>query len=162
MAKQYDFGYTNTSASASALTANLMDMVSSYAVTTDEPEECSLTNRTSPLNQREKITYRCNHQKVSQTGLAYPGPTNDGVLYSVRVDDILRVTDSDNPNFVVDEPISMWLTVKHSTSNNWTNAQVSSVLARLLGALYKGDTALVAGSFRFEDLMRSALKPTEE
>lgn len=158
MALTSSFGYTNTTA-ISGLTVPVTDVKpdTNYAKVADEPTEASYKNRTSPLNQEEKVTYRCQNQKVNQQ-VAYPGPSKDGVFYVIKVDDVLRTTDSSDPTFAVDEPISMWLSVKHTTSNNWTNAQILSILERILGLCYDKTNS----KWRFEDFMRSALTPEND
>lgn len=160
MARSTSWGYTNTTASLATASLVTLGEYSNYGVLQDAPEACRLTNKTSPLDQPEKVTFRCASQDISLQGLAYPGPSKGGVLYSCRVDDVLRVTDpaSTGSATVVDEPISMWLTVKHSTSNSWSNTDIATVLGRLLGALYDETNS----KWRFEDLMRSALRPKND
>lgn len=159
MALVSSWGYTNTTDSTTAITLKQMGEYSNYAKVSDEPTEARYKNRTSPLNQAEVVTYRCQPQKVSTSEpLAFPGPSRDGVFYTIKIEDVLRTTDSADPTYAVDEPISMWLSIKHTSSNNWTNAQVVGVLQRLLGLCYNE----TSGTWRFEDLMRSALTPTQD
>lgn len=160
MARSTSWGYTNSTASTATAALAQLGEYSNYGVLQDSPEACRLTNKTSPLDQPERVTFRCTAQDISIKDLANPGPSKGGVLYSCRVDDILRVADPAGTGSatVVDEPISMWLTIKHSTSNSWTNTDVATVLGRLLGALYDE----TGNKWRFEDLMRSALRPKND
>lgn len=152
----YDFSYTNTTASTHDVTPVAIGPVANYAKVTDEPKLAELSNKTASLEQPELLTYywEKKNQLFTKVTPRNPAPTKGGVVYQCRLDSILRVTDGDN---IVDEPIAIWLTVAHPASNSWTNSRVAGCLMRLLGGLQKAD-----GTWRFEDLMRSALVPTQD
>lgn len=158
------FSYTNTTASGETISPIVLDVVSNYALTEDEPQEARLQNTTASMEQPEIITYKANKIRnvSSDMSVRNPGRVPDGVIYTIKIETIDR--DSSGP-LPVDEPIVAWLTVKHPASNTWDNAKVASVVTRLISACLKGQASTGSGSvspsdWRFEDLMRSALKPT--
>jgi hypothetical protein len=152
----YSFSYTNTTDASVDITPKAIGVVTNYAKVMDEPQEARISNKTASLEQPELVTYKSRRANKVDTlnKVKYPAPVQSGVVYQVRVDSILRGTTGD---IKVDEPCAMWLTIAHPASEAWTNDRVAGVLKRLLGACTKSD-----GSYRFEDLMRSALVPTQD
>lgn len=162
------FTYTNTTQAVDYDPTIKLGMSSNYARITDEPNMARVTNKTASIEQPELITYRCDPIKKVSTAINVmnPSPNLAGVQYTVKIEEVDRaVVGSDT----IDEPIAMWLTIKHPTSNRWDNAKVASVFRRLVSALLKdqattGSAAPItdATDWRFEDLMRSALMPTQD
>jgi hypothetical protein len=146
------WGFTNTTDSTKTVTLKKLDEFSSYAKITDEPTYAELSNKTSPLNQREILSFRCDRQNVNTAALAYPDVSRDGVFYVSKLKDILRVTDGTE---ISDHPIEAYLSIKHDTAYNWSNEEIEVMLLRLLGSLWDETNS----KWRFEDLMRSALVP---
>lgn len=149
------FGYTNKTASQHTIAPVNIDPVSVYAKTEDTATSCSLKNKTAPLSQGELLSYQCTEINSVSTKqkIVNPAKTTAGVQYIVRLDEILRTTD-EKGDYVVDEPIVMYLTVRHPNSSYITPANIAEVFTRLCGALQRDD-----GSYRFDDLMLSALAP---
>lgn len=163
MSTTYSFGFTNSTPSTASLTPIAVGAVTNYAKTKDDPEVAVIKNRTTELDQQEAITYRSRPiPKVGPDIPVYnPAKVQDGVLYSVNVQDILRETREDGT--IYDHPIEMWLTVKHDVSSAWTTpnpsgvSRVGEVLRRLLGGCYTD-----GGKERFDALAKSALIPSED
>lgn len=155
MAATTSWGYTNTTDSTKSVTLKQLGEFSNYAKITDEPTFAELSNKTSPLNQRELLSFRCERQNISNSTLAYPDVSRDGVFYVGKLKDVLRVTDGDS---ITDHPFEIYLAVKHDVAYNWTNSDVAGQLSRLLGGFYDETNA----KWRFEDLMRSALVPVND
>lgn len=158
------FSYTNVTKSAEYEPLVALGLKDNYALKADEPEMVRLTNSTASMEQPEEITYRCIPIKNVSTGIKVrnKGVDPSGVQYVIKVETVDRITVGDA---TIDEPISMWLTIKHPASNNWDNAKVAGILSRLVSACMKGQTTgsakeATASNWRFEDLMRSALAPT--
>lgn len=149
------FGYTNTTASTHTIAPANIDPLTVYAKTEDTATSCALKNKTAPLSQGELLSYQCteiNNVSTKQK-IVNPAKTSAGVQYIVRLDEILRTTD-ETGDYIVDEPIVMYLTVRHPNSSYITPAHIAEVFTRLCGALQRDD-----GSYRFDDLMLSALSP---
>lgn len=149
------FGFTNKTVSTHTVAPINIDPLTVYAKTEDTATSCSLKNKTAPLSQGELLSYQCTEINSVSTkqNIVNPAKTQAGVQYIVRLDEILRTTD-DTGEFIIDEPIVMYLTVRHPNSSYITPANIAEVFTRLCGALMRDD-----GSYRFDDLMLSALAP---
>lgn len=157
MALTSSFSFTNTSENSHTVTPVVLGPVTNYALLSDEPSECVLSNKTCKLDRGELLTFQMRDLKTVNTALTvpYPAPVSAGVQYTVKLEELLTTVSSVNEEFRLDEPITVTLSIKHGKSGNITTGIVAQVVQRLLGALMKAD-----GSFRFDDLMRSSLKPT--
>lgn len=160
------FSYTNTTASGETISPTCLGLVTNYAKVVDEPDMARLSNKTASMEQPELITFKA--ERLNKVGGAIPvrnpGPVTDGVQYTIKVESVYRTTTGTEN---IDEPIAAWLTIKHPSSNTWTNATVAGFVNRLLSACLKGQASTGSGSvanddWRFEDLMRSALMPSED
>lgn len=149
------FSFTNKTDSTKTIAPVTVGVISNYAKVVDEPNTVVLSNRTCPLDQGELVTYRVNDvAKVSTSQkIQNPSKVRNGVQYVAKVEEILRTTDT-NGNIVCDEPVVAYLTIRHQKSGNITSAQITEVIRRLLGTVQKSD-----GSYRWDDLMRSAIVP---
>lgn len=156
MAKVSTFGYTNKVASTVNLTPVNVKCVTNYSRIENEPDVCVLSNKTTPLDQGEIITIRANDlAKVScSQEIQHPAPVRNGIQYVVKVEDILRTTDTVSGDIVMDEPVVAYLTIRHQKSGNITPALVTEIVTRVIGACQRSD-----GTWRFDDLMRSAITP---
>jgi hypothetical protein len=156
MAKVSAFGFTNSTAGSNTLTPLALGLTSNYAVKADTATEAVLNNKTAPIDVEEIISFRSrNISSVNNSlNIQYPSRVKKGVQYQVQIEDTLSTTDTVDPDFRLDEPIVMYLTVRHPKSGNIGNAQVGQVFLRLISSLMKTD-----GTWRFDDLMRSAERP---
>lgn len=164
MAINVNFGYQNEGTTVaervSTVTKSGVDigLTTNYALTADEPDECQIKNVTSPVDQGETITYQCRNISNVATSLEnlYPAKVTTGVQYVVKIEDLISVTSDTDPEFRVDLPIVASLQIRHPKSGYISDEVVTTIVNRLLSASMKND-----GTWRFDDLMRSALKPTE-
>jgi hypothetical protein len=156
MAKTSAFGFSNTTAATVDITPIALGLTSNYSVTADTANEARLNNKTAPIDVEELVWYKTRSiPKVdSDLNIQYPSPVKGGVQYFVTVEDTLSTTDSADATFRVDEPIVAQLSIRHPKSGNVTAALVGQVVTRLLSACRRND-----GSWRFDDLMRSAERP---
>lgn len=150
------FSFTNKEVSTKTITPYDIEPVTDYAKTEDSATNCELKNKTAKLGWGETLSFQCtNITNVStKQPILYPAKVTSGVQYIARLDEILRTVD-DQGDILCDEPIVMYLTVRHPSSSNITPDNITEVFKRLSGALMRDD-----GSFRFDDLMLSALTPT--
>lgn len=151
-----NFAFQNKDAMTATITPVDLKPVTNYAKVEDEPTSCVLTNKTTPLDQGETLAYRCQPVSKVSTSLVIQNPSKvtNGIQYVIKLDEILRTT-NDAGEIICDEPVVAYLTIRHQASGNITNALIGTVVTRLLGACMRED-----GTFRFDDLMRSALVPT--
>lgn len=152
------FGYTNVTDNTVKVTPKSLAVVTNYANIEESSTQVVLDNKTSPLDQQELVTFNCRPLPIVNTkaNVRYPAKVQSGVQYTVQIEEVLKTTSTDDAAFRVDEPIVMSLMIRHPKSGNITPAIVTEVLCRLLGACQKAD-----GSFRWSDLMRSALDPKD-
>lgn len=158
MSKIVSFGFQNKSENTKVTIKPIqMNPVTNFALKADEPTEVVLDNKTCPLDQGEVLSYKCRDIKRVSTSqdVRYPAPVTSGVQCVVKLEEILTITDSENPNFRVDEPIVIYETVMIPKSGNIDGSTIEALEARLQGALRKAD-----GTSRWGELIRSALKPT--
>lgn len=156
MAITTSFGFTNTTASTHTVAPTNLKMKTNYALIEDEPESCVMSNKTCPIDQGELVSYKCQTVKNVSTAqdVLYPAKVQTGIQYVVKVEDLLSVKSDTDPNFRTDLPIVAYLTIRHTKNGAITDDIIGSVVNRLLGACQKAD-----GTWRFNDLMRSSLKP---
>lgn len=157
MAKTAEFGFTNTSESSVGITPVKLGANTNYALISDEPTECITSNTTCPVDLEEIITYRCKRIPTVNTAatVQHPNIVKNGVQYTVAVDDVLRVTDDDGD--ITDHPIAGYLVLRHDLSGDITNEHLATVVTRILSACRNDD-----GTWKFDKLRRSALKPTAD
>jgi len=155
--KTSSFSFTNTTEHSVDVTPISLGVVTNYAKVADAANRFAGQNKTASVGQGELLQYGCDNIKDVQTDqkVYNPGKVTAGVRYRIRLDEILRTTDSGDATYVVDDPIVLELQIKHSMSGNVTASHIETCFKRLIGACMRSD-----GSFRFDDLMLSGLTPT--
>lgn len=159
MSKTINFLYTNAGTeNTHPVVADRIGLTTNYSFTADTSEECTLDNKTAPIGS-ELITYQCRDIKSINTALnvQYPSPVKSGVQYTIKLEELARVSDSVDTSFCVDEPIVITLSVRHHKADLITNGVITTAFKRLISAIERTD-----GTFRFDDLMRSAERPITE
>lgn len=125
------------------------------------PGKCILVNKTAPgYGVEEKIRIEsASIQNIYQnTGIekAFQSPTSAGTSLLVQVVDIVTVTDSVDPNYRIDLPITAHMVVKVPKSEHLTAAMVQTLIGRVVAAMYDtGDTS----TSRLDGMLRGALSP---
>jgi hypothetical protein len=159
MSKVSAFGFTNTSDATVLITPKALGLTTNYSVVADTATEARLNNKTAPIDVEEMIWFKSrNIPKVdSDLNIQYPSPVKGGIQYWITTEDTLSTTDTDDATFRVDEPIVAQLNIRHPKSGNITADLVGQVVTRLLSACRRAD-----GSWRFDDLMRSAERPVTD
>lgn len=159
MARSSEFGFTNVSDSINSVVPKALVLTSNYSLIQDAADVVKLNNKTAPIDQEEIIAFRSRNLNNIPTDLnvQYPSPVKAGIEYSLRIEDLLSTTDSNDPNFRVDEPIVCTIAFRHPKSGNITNSIIGTVFVRAISALMKAD-----GTWRFDDLMRSAERPVTD
>lgn len=156
MAYVSTFGYTNKVVNSTKPIPVDVQPITNYARTEESPLTCVMNNITCPLDQGEVLSYKVLEldKVTSSQVLQNPAPVRNGVQYVVKLEEILRTRDAAG-DIIMDEPIVAYLTIKHQKTGNITSAHIEEILTRLLGACMKTN-----GTYRFNDLMRSAVTPT--
>lgn len=153
------FAFTNTTDGTKTVTLKQVKPVSCYAKTEDEPTNCTLKNKTCPLDQGEVLSYQCTPIDRVNTKLTSlnPAKVTSGIQYIVRLDELLRTT-ADDGTVICDEPVTAILQIRHPSSGNILPEHITTVVTRLLSACY--DDA--SNDWRWKDLMLSALVPVQD
>lgn len=125
-------------------------------------KEIVLTNITCPIDRPEKI--RIAYSEVANvyagTGIeaSVLSPTKRGVSVLAQVTDTISVTESTDPDYRIDLPMSAHLVIKVPASEHITATDVQTCLGRLLSSLF--DTG-VATTSRLEAILRGSLEPSD-
>lgn len=162
MAISKTWGYGSSTASTEKLTAAVMNVNSDFALLKDEPTECVVGNTGSALDLGENVSYSCVKIPTVASGLdnQYPPAVKSGVQYVIKVEEQVKLTDSGNAAYAEILPVTAYVTIRHPKNGNLTSSDIDTVFARLIGACYKTEGGVT--STRFNDLMRSALRPTSD
>jgi hypothetical protein len=156
MAKSAAFSYTNKTAGTNTVTPLALNLPANYALTRDEADVVQMSNKTAPIDAEELVQFRSRNLPEMSTfaHIQNPSPVKTAMEYSLRLDEVLSITDSADASYRVDEPITCTVTFRHARNGLITNSVIGEVFLRAISSLMKAD-----GSWRFEDLMRSAERP---
>lgn len=153
------FAYTNTTI-RQGVTVPTVDIspLATYAKVEDEATAVRFKNKTCPIDQQELLSFECKAipEVQSRLKMANPGKVKDGVQYAIRLDEVLRTVNSDG-TILQDDPVVMYLTVRHTNNSYITASAITTLFKRLCGAITRDD-----GTYRFDDLMLSALDPAAD
>lgn len=164
MSKTTSFGYTDTAPAGGAtktLTRPNLNYAANFAVNINTDAKCVITNLTSPVDQPE--TFRWQESNVANI---YEGSAIDPSVYATskagvsvvaQVNNILRVTDTVDPTFQVDLPMSVHMVIKVPRSQYITSANIETVVARCVASLYDTDST---GTTRIDKLVRGSMLPS--
>lgn len=164
MSKSTSFGYTDTAdggATTQSFTRANLNWVTDFVLTADAEGKAMATNRTSPLDQLEKVRIESSpiadvYKGTSIDPTVY-APSRQGVSIVCQVMDILRVSESIDPSFQIDLPISAHIVVKVPLSTYVTAANVESVIGRALSCFYASNDITTD---RITALLRGSMTPT--
>lgn len=165
MAKVISKGYTDTPVSGvPSLTfpRAVLNFGADFRVKSNQPAEIVLTNITSPVDRPEQIRLASSSIANIYSGTSIEpslaAPTKRGVSVLAQVTDIISVTDSADPDYRIDLPVSYHLVLKIPVNENLTSALIQEGLGRMISTLFDtGSTGLT----RIESLIRGSLVPTD-
>lgn len=165
MSKVTSTGVTDTvpasGASTRSLTVPNLNWKVDYAVTVDDANRGELTNLTTPIDQKETVVFSISNVPdiYKNTGIdpSRFSQVRQGVSLLAQVNETLRVTDTEVPDFEIDLPISAHLVVKVPTSQYVTTDLVQSLIQRLVATLADTDGTI---SSRLQSLLRGSMLPS--
>lgn len=131
-----------------------------YVVTSQLPDEVVESNLSSPLGRVEKLTFGRRSVKdiyANSTPIdpAYKSPSRSGIKVLVNWASVASLTNSEDPTFRMDFPISSRLTVTVPASDYLTADDVNMLIKHHIGALYGDGTDVT--SARIAKLLKGAL-----
>jgi hypothetical protein len=153
------YKFTNSTSSTHDVTPLVLGLTTNYALTKDTASEAGLNNKTAPIDAQEIITFRSRDIAKVNTGLNIQNPAKvkSGIQYGVQVEETLVTEDSGDPSFRIDDPVVVSINVRHPKSGYITNTHVATAVLRAVSSLLRSD-----GTWRFDDLMRSAERPVAD
>lgn len=159
MAKTTSFGYTNGEATTAAKAPTFLgNLGTNYGVIEDKAGNLTLSNLTAPTDQPERITFMSQPLKRVNTSfpIAYPATNEMGVQYTVKVEDVVRISDATaGSSYTRDIPVKVTLSVQQGISDDISTDNVLAVISRAVGALY--DAKDSTGSSRVAAMQRGAV-----
>lgn len=165
MSRVINFGYTDTAISgvtSLAFPRGLLNYGADFREVTDSNGELILTNLTCPIDRPENIrmAYSLVQDIYKGTGIdvKVQNPLKRGVSLLAQVTEVATVTDSADPSFRMDLPISAHIVLKVPASADLTDAHVQTIVGRLVSCLYETGSLTTA---RIKALLRGSLEPTD-
>lgn len=159
MAYSFTWGYDPSTITTKNIAVDTI-VPSTYVVTTQQPDEVTESNLSSPLGRIEKFTFGRRSVKdiyANSTSIdpTYRSPSKSGIKVLVNWESVASLTNTENPTFRMDFPISSRLTVTVPASDYLTADNVLMLIKHHIGSLY-GDSTDVT-SARLAKLLKGAL-----
>jgi len=163
MSKSTSFGFTDTADGGNttkSLTRPNLNWAADFVSTSDGDSKILLANKTSPLDQVERIRMEASTIQDIYKGTSIDptvfAPSRQGLSIVCQVMDILRVTESTVPTYQVDLPISAHIVVKVPLSTYVTADNVLAVAGRAVSCLFNSNDVTNA---RVTALLRGPMTP---
>lgn len=165
MAKSLSLGFTDTPIEGVTqldFSRALLNFKADYRVKSDTSGEIILTNLTSPVDRPERI--RVAYSEVaniySGTGIeaSLNSNTKRGVSIVIQCTDVASVTDSTDPDFRYDLPISAHLVIKSAVDELITPTVILTIVGRVISGLFDTGSTTTA---RLAAILRGSLKPSD-
>lgn len=165
MSKSLSVGYTDTPISGVTsleLARGLVNYKADFRVKTSVPNEAVLTNLTSPVDRPERFRVA-----FSEIANIYSGsgidptcyaPSKKGVSILVQLTDIYSVSETNDPSYRVDLPVSAHLVIKVPANENITAATIQTLVGRMVSGLYETGSETTD---RIASLVRGSLIPSD-
>lgn len=145
------------------LARGLVNFKEDFRIKSDAPgKEIVITNITAPLDSPE--TYRVGYSELpniysgSKIDPAVMSPSKQGISVLVELKNVISVTDSANPDFSIQLPMSYHLVIKVPKSNYISSSDILTGIGRLASGLF--DTGATS-SARLDSILRGSLAPTD-
>lgn len=138
----------------------VIDYKTEYATAKDEPDSVELTNVLTPLDAPTHVRFAiqniANVYKQGDISAENRLPVTKGVSLMIGKDEIWTVTDSEDPSYQKQFPVSGHLVLKVPTNGMVTSTDLLSFILDILAGLGLQSGAT---SGRVDALLRGALNP---
>lgn len=161
MSKTINVGYTDTISVTKSLARPDLSYAADFRVKSNEPAEVILVNLTSPIDRPE--TVRLGYTEVKDvyknTSIdpSVMAPSKKGIQILAQVNDTFSLTDSVDPTYRVDLPVSAHIIVKIPCCEYITPLQVDQLVSRAVSSLF--DTGAITDT-RISQMLKGSLVPT--
>lgn len=150
--------YTNATVRSGQTTQEYaLGLTSNYAVDIDGDKRVVLDNLTTGLTKpkKEVIEFWFNNIATVDTEarIEYPTPIKSGVQYGIKLHEVVTKTMPDGS--IQESPVVVQLQIRHQLDDAVTESVLQSCMERLLSCLRRESD----NSYRFDDLVRGALRP---
>lgn len=166
MARATSTGYTDTPISGVTslnFPRGLVNFGKDFSVQKNGTTDVTLTNLTCPIDQPEKFRFAISDiaNVYTNTGIdpSVWGANRQGQSVLIQLSEVLSVTDSTNPEFRVDLPVTCNITFKAPKSSYVTADSLLTLLGRAVSGAFvtgsttnEGITRLIHGSLIPSDL----------
>lgn len=163
--KAINYGFTDTPISGVTsleLPRGLVNYGADFRVKSNTKDELIMTNLTCPIDRPEKVRIAWSQKKdaYANTGIApaYQAPNTTGVSLLVQETVVGSVTDSTDPTYRVDAPISAHIVINTIPLQEVSENDVLMVVGRLVSSLF--ETGSEANT-RLKALLRGSLEPSD-
>lgn len=165
MSKQVNFGYTDTpidGVTTLVLDRGKLNFGADFSPVNLKNGEATVTNVTSPQDRPEKLRFAIsridNIYKGSGISPSAQAASVRGTNLLVQLTEVASITDTVDPSFRVDVPISAHIVLKIPAIEQITEDQLIAVVGRLVSGLFEtGKT----DSVRLSRLVRGSLLPAD-
>lgn len=153
----------NADGGASTEFGALRPTYASYAVTTDEPDECVLTYLSSPLGKDETIKYACYPVANVYKGTGIAATDQSAAVEGVKIVASLRQTwsvvaeEADTvsaPNYKI--PVTAQVSITVPKNEYISSSDLYTLLRQATGTLFDS-----TGAHRLAKLVRGSVRPSE-
>lgn len=162
MSKAISVGYTDTIAVAKDVSFPDLDWGVDFTPKTTKDGLAILTNITSPLDRPENFRFAyseiANVYEGSKVDPSYLGTSKRGVSVLCQVTDIYSLTETTDPTYRVDLPVSAHIVLRIPACEYITADMVKALAVRAVSGLF--GTGEVS-SARIASLLRGSLVPAE-
>lgn len=165
MAKTINFGYTDTpisGVSSLEFPRGLVNFGADFRVRSEKKDEMLLTNITSPIDRPEKfrIAWSLVDSVYNGSGISVANQAASlrGVNLLIQLTEVATVTDSADPAYRVDVPISVHCVVRVPAVDQLTEEHIQTVLGRLISGFYETGSETTS---RIKALLRGSLEPSD-
>lgn len=166
MSKSINQGYTDTAiegVTTLSFSRGLLNFGADFRIKSSNPgKEVVMTNITCPTDRPEKIRVAYSEITNIYSGTdvepSLAAPSKKGVSVLVQDTEVISVSDTTDPSFRIDLPVSYHMVIKVPSSEYITSDVVQVGVGRLISALF--DTGSTSGT-RIDSLLRGSLAPAD-
>lgn len=157
MAQSISYGYTDSpisGVSSLAFPRGLINFATDFRVQKNGTTDVTLTNLTSPIDRPEKFRFALSDiaNIYTNTGIdpSVWGANKQGQSLLIQLSEVISVTDTVDPTFRVDLPLTCNITVKAPKSSLITSDYLLAFIGRAVSGAFETGSLTTDGIKRLE------------